>query len=139
VEKLNPLLTIPIIYEPVVLGITRASLEVDSFLSAASFQQTTKILTVSALLKKYDFLKGLKENLLVGNLIPAGTGQRNLDKIVVYSRDEYEKKAIKYVVDKVFDGTPSLLVKQLLDTSRLTDEELKEIKSLLLKKEKKKP
>lgn len=74
VEKLNPLLTIPIIYEPVVLGITRASLEVDSFLSAASFQQTTKILTVSALLKKYDFLKGLKENLLVGNLIPAGTG-----------------------------------------------------------------
>lgn len=74
VEKLNRLLTIPIIYEPVVLGITRASLEVDSFLSAASFQQTTKILTLSALLKKYDFLKGLKENLLVGNLIPAGTG-----------------------------------------------------------------
>jgi DNA-directed RNA polymerase subunit beta' len=74
VEKLNPLLTIPIIYEPVLLGITRASLEVDSFLSAASFQQTTKILTVSALFKKYDFLKGLKENLLVGNLIPAGTG-----------------------------------------------------------------
>lgn len=74
VEKLNPLLTIPIIYEPVLLGITRASLEVESFLSAASFQQTTKILTVSALLKKYDFLKGLKENLLVGNLIPAGTG-----------------------------------------------------------------
>lgn len=61
-------------YEPVVLGITRASLEVDSFLSAASFQQTTKILTRSALENKKDFLKGLKENLLVGNLLPAGTG-----------------------------------------------------------------
>lgn len=74
VERINTMLMIKIRYEPVVLGITRASLEVDSFLSAASFQQTTKVLTRSALENKKDFLKGLKENLLVGNLLPAGTG-----------------------------------------------------------------
>ena len=64
----------PIKYEPIVLGITRASLEVESFLSAASFQQTTKVLSQAALYKKKDFLKGLKENIIIGNLIPAGTG-----------------------------------------------------------------
>ena len=74
VERVNQFLMVKIIYEPVVLGITRASLEVDSFLSAASFQQTTKILTRAAISRKKDFLKGLKENLLIGNLIPAGTG-----------------------------------------------------------------
>ena len=74
VERMNRFLMVKIRYEPVVLGITRASLEVDSFLSAASFQQTTKVLTRAALENKRDFLKGLKENLLVGNLLPAGTG-----------------------------------------------------------------
>ena len=74
VERINRFLMVKIRYEPLVLGITKASLEVDSFLSAASFQQTTKILTRSALENKRDFLKGLKENLLVGNLLPAGTG-----------------------------------------------------------------
>nr|QKN19222.1 beta' subunit of RNA polymerase [Eudorina elegans] len=64
----------PIKYEPIVLGITRASLEVESFLSAASFQQTTRVLSQAALYKKKDFLKGLKENIIIGNLIPAGTG-----------------------------------------------------------------
>nr|QIA46785.1 RNA polymerase beta' subunit [Pandorina morum] len=61
-------------YEPIVLGITRASLEVESFLSAASFQQTTRVLSQAALYNKKDFLKGLKENIIIGNLIPAGTG-----------------------------------------------------------------
>ena len=64
----------PLKYEPIVLGITRASLEVESFLSAASFQQTTRVLSQAALYKKKDFLKGLKENIIIGNLIPAGTG-----------------------------------------------------------------
>ena len=66
--------------EPIILGITRSSLEVESFLSASSFQQTTKILSLAALSQKKDFLKGLKENLLVGNLIPAGTGYFRLTK-----------------------------------------------------------
>jgi hypothetical protein len=77
VENVNKFLMVKIRYEPVVLGITRASLEAESFLSAASFQQTTKILAKASLSKKKDYLKGLKENLLVGNLIPAGTGFMN--------------------------------------------------------------
>jgi DNA-directed RNA polymerase subunit beta' len=63
-----------ITYEPLVLGITKASLEVESFLSAASFQQTTRVLSHAAIFRKKDFLKGLKENVILGNLIPAGTG-----------------------------------------------------------------
>ena len=74
VEQVNTLLMKKITYEPLVLGITKASLEVDSFLSAASFQQTTRVLSNSAISKKKDFLKGLKENVILGNLIPAGTG-----------------------------------------------------------------
>jgi hypothetical protein len=74
VEKINSFLMKKITYEPLVLGITKASLEVDSFLSAASFQQTTRVLSKAALFRKKDFLKGLKENVILGNLIPAGTG-----------------------------------------------------------------
>lgn len=80
VERLNKFLMVKICYEPVILGITRASLEVDSFLSASSFQQTTKILSLAAISRKKDFLKGLKENLLVGNLIPSGTGYFQFSK-----------------------------------------------------------
>jgi len=61
-------------YEPLVLGITKASLEIDGFISAASFQETIKILTQAAILQKRDFLRGLKENLILGHLLPAGTG-----------------------------------------------------------------
>jgi DNA-directed RNA polymerase subunit beta' len=60
--------------EPLILGITKASLSTDSFLSAASFQETTKVLTLAAIEAKYDGLKGLKENVIIGRLIPAGTG-----------------------------------------------------------------
>jgi DNA-directed RNA polymerase subunit beta' len=74
VEKINTFLMKKMTYEPLVLGITKASLEVDSFLSAASFQQTTRVLSKAALFRKKDFLKGLKENVILGNLIPAGTG-----------------------------------------------------------------
>ena len=61
-------------YEPIVLGITKASLETKSFISAASFQETTRILSRAAVSKKTDFLRGLKESVIVGHLIPAGTG-----------------------------------------------------------------
>ena len=60
--------------EPILLGITKASLSTDSFLSAASFQETTRVLTEAALSAKEDPLRGLKENILLGRLIPAGTG-----------------------------------------------------------------
>jgi len=65
---------LPAIYEPVLLGITKASLATDSFISAASFQETTRVLTEAAVSGKVDDLRGLKENVIVGRLIPAGTG-----------------------------------------------------------------
>lgn len=80
IERINKFLIVKIRYEPIILGITRASLEVESFLSASSFQQTTKILSLASISRKKDFLKGLKENLLVGNLIPSGTGYMVLYK-----------------------------------------------------------
>jgi DNA-directed RNA polymerase subunit beta' len=61
-------------YEPVILGITKAALETESFISAASFQETTRILARAAIQRKTDFLRGLKENVILGQLIPAGTG-----------------------------------------------------------------
>ena len=60
--------------EPVLLGITKASLETDSFISAASFQDTTRVLTEAATLGRIDYLTGFKENVIMGHLIPAGTG-----------------------------------------------------------------
>ena len=64
----------PARYENVLLGITKASLSTDSFISAASFQETTRVLTEAAIMGKQDELRGLKENVIVGRLIPAGTG-----------------------------------------------------------------
>ena len=64
----------PALYENVLLGITKASLSTDSFISAASFQETTRVLTEAAIMYKRDDLRGLKENVIVGRLIPAGTG-----------------------------------------------------------------
>jgi DNA-directed RNA polymerase subunit beta' len=73
----------PATYTPLLLGITKASLETESFLSAASFQETTKVLSKAAVQGKVDRLMGLKENLVMGNLIPAGTGARNLRMLKV--------------------------------------------------------
>jgi DNA-directed RNA polymerase subunit beta' len=65
---------VPAKYENLLLGITKASLSTDSFISAASFQETTRVLTEAAIMGKRDELRGLKENVIVGRLIPAGTG-----------------------------------------------------------------
>ncbi|MXY08609.1 MAG: DNA-directed RNA polymerase subunit beta', partial [Rhodothermaceae bacterium] len=77
--------------EPMLLGITRAALATDSFVSAASFQDTTKVLTEAAIGAKVDPLYGLKENVIVGHLIPAGTGQPRFRDIVVGSKSELEE------------------------------------------------
>ncbi|MDD2963321.1 MAG: DNA-directed RNA polymerase subunit beta' [Bacteroidales bacterium] len=74
----------------VLQGITRASLQTKSWISAASFQETTKVLTNAAIAGKSDFLAGLKENVIVGHLIPAGTGLREYENLIVGSREEYE-------------------------------------------------
>jgi DNA-directed RNA polymerase subunit beta' len=73
------------------LGITQAALATDSFISAASFQETTKVLTEAAIAGKMDPLYGLKENVIVGALIPAGTGQRQFKDIVVGSQTELDE------------------------------------------------
>lgn len=89
----------------VLQGITRASLQTKSFLSAASFQETTKVLTEAAVQAKRDELLGLKENVIVGHLIPAGTGLREYQKIIVGSREEYES----LMASKEEDPTAALL------------------------------
>jgi DNA-directed RNA polymerase subunit beta' len=81
---------IPATSSQVLQGITRASLQTKSFFSAASFQETTKVLNEAAILGKIDRLEGLKENVIVGHLIPAGTGQRQYNSIIVGSLEEYE-------------------------------------------------
>jgi DNA-directed RNA polymerase subunit beta' len=81
---------VPATSEPVLQGITRASLQTESFISAASFQETTKVLNEAAVRGKIDELRGLKENVIVGHLIPAGTGLRDYDKLVVGSKEEYD-------------------------------------------------
>ena len=72
-------------------GITRAALQTKSFMSAASFQETTKVLNEAAINGKVDKLEGMKENVICGHLIPAGTGQRGFEKIIVGSQEEYDR------------------------------------------------
>ncbi|NBY29930.1 MAG: DNA-directed RNA polymerase subunit beta', partial [Sphingobacteriia bacterium] len=82
---------VPATSQPLLQGITRASLGTKSFVSAASFQETTKVLNEAAIAGKVDELLGLKENVIVGHLIPAGTGIRAYEKIVVGSMEEYQR------------------------------------------------
>ena len=81
----------PATSEPKLQGITRASLGTHSWISAASFQETTKVLSTASIGGKLDTLQGLKENVIVGHLIPAGTGLREYDNLVVGSQEEYDK------------------------------------------------
>ncbi len=88
---------------PILQGITRASLQTKSFISAASFQETTKVLNEAAVNGKVDNLDGLKENVIVGHKIPAGTGNREFDDVIVGYVDEYEEllesKRIRFGTD----------------------------------------
>ena len=82
---------IPATSTQILQGITRAALQTSSFMSAASFQETTKVLNEAAINGKVDKLEGMKENVICGHLIPAGTGQREFDKIIVGSKEEYDR------------------------------------------------
>ena len=84
---------IPATSSQILQGITRAALQTRSWLSAASFQETTKVLNEAAIQGKVDYLDGLKENVICGHLIPAGTGLKEYKNLVVGSRDEYDKMA----------------------------------------------
>ncbi|MBQ7470897.1 MAG: hypothetical protein IJS97_00510, partial [Prevotella sp.] len=82
---------VPATSTQILQGITRAALQTKSFMSAASFQETTKVLNEAAIRGKQDFLEGMKENVICGHLIPAGTGLRQWDKLIVGSREDYER------------------------------------------------
>ena len=81
---------VPATSSQVLQGITKSALQTKSFMSSASFQETTKVLNEAAINGKVDGLEGLKENVIVGHKIPAGTGLRDYDKIIVGSREEYD-------------------------------------------------
>ncbi|SFO43500.1 DNA-directed RNA polymerase subunit beta' [Prevotella sp. tf2-5] len=82
---------VPATSTQILQGITRAALQTKSFMSAASFQETTKVLNEAAIRGKVDNLEGMKENVIAGHLIPAGTGLREFEKIIVGSKEEYER------------------------------------------------
>ena len=84
---------VPATSTQILQGITRAALQTSSFMSAASFQETTKVLNDAAINGKSDRLEGMKENVICGHLIPAGTGQREFEKIIVGSREDYDRIA----------------------------------------------
>ncbi|MDR0559468.1 MAG: DNA-directed RNA polymerase subunit beta' [Prevotellaceae bacterium] len=86
---------IPATSNQVLQGITRAALQINSFLSAASFQETTKVLNEAAVRGKIDELEGLKESVICGHLIPAGTGLKEFDKLIVASMDDFHKMMSK--------------------------------------------
>jgi DNA-directed RNA polymerase subunit beta' len=89
----------PATAQPVLLGITKASLSTDSFISAASFQETTRVLTEAAISGKVDDLRGLKENVIVGRLIPAGTGLGNYTRVEVLSQGGEEEAPVEVVAE----------------------------------------
>jgi DNA-directed RNA polymerase subunit beta' len=96
---------VPATSSQVLQGITRAALQTKSFMSAASFQETTKVLNEAAISGKIDRLDGLKENVICGHLIPSGTGLREYDKIIVGSQEEYDKLVDKRETEQVTDGS----------------------------------
>jgi DNA-directed RNA polymerase subunit beta' len=94
-------------YTPVLLGITKASLNTDSFISAASFQETTRVLTEAAIEGKSDWLRGLKENVIIGRLIPAGTGYNAYEEPGIV--DDYAAELTSSVLDEVDDPLDMVL------------------------------
>jgi DNA-directed RNA polymerase subunit beta' len=113
---------IPAVYTNLLLGITKASLSTDSFISAASFQETTRVLTEAAIMGKRDELRGLKENVIVGRLIPAGTGLAYHEaRKVRESMDDAERRAIAEAEAAELAGETELVVDQSASEGDSTD------------------
>ncbi len=91
----------PATAKPILQGITRASLQTKSFISAASFQETTKVLNEAAVNGKRDYLEGLKENVIVGHKIPAGTGLKTYENIIVGSQEDYDRLRAREVATEL--------------------------------------
>jgi len=105
-------------FQRVLLGITKASLATESFISAASFQETTRVLTEAAVTGKQDFLRGLKENVVVGRLIPAGTG-------LTYHKERKERRETETLVSQgpSADEVEQALAEALSAQGNTSDEE----------------
>jgi DNA-directed RNA polymerase subunit beta' len=104
--------------EPLLLGITKASLSTDSFISAASFQETTRVLTEAAISGRIDYLRGLKENVIMGRLIPAGTGMKYYRNVkVAYDPTENRKQEDEFdeMGDYIRGGIPIPIVEPMPD------------------------
>src|SRR5947209_7598914 len=100
-------------FQPLILGITKASLATESFLSAASFQETTKVLTDASIEGKIDRLLGLKENVIIGKLIPAATGLKRYRMIDIGPSDSvpkeaYEREVVLAALEEIGDGTANI-------------------------------
>jgi DNA-directed RNA polymerase subunit beta' len=98
---------IPAVGEPLFLGITKASLITDSFISAASFQETTKVLTQAAVAGKVDYLRGLKENVIMGRLIPAGTGLQKYKELELWVEGYTGEEAVSEGAGEISAGNPA--------------------------------
>ena len=103
---------LPATSEQILQGITRAALQTSSFISAASFQETTKVLNEAAINGKSDSLEGMKENVICGHLIPAGTGLRQYERLVVYASDDIDGKTPYLANDELED----MSVQDIVDT-----------------------
>ncbi len=113
---------IPATSRPVLMGITKASLETNSFLSAASFQETTRVLTDAAIRGKKDHLLGLKENVIIGKIIPAGTGMaryRNIEPLAVNEVEIIEGTPVDAEVTEVSTPTTEDLIKKNLSLTQV--------------------
>ena len=104
---------VPPLCAPILLGLTKASLNSDSFISAASFQETTRVLTEAAIEGKKDWLNGLKENVIIGRLIPAGTGFSNY---VNFKKGDWRKNEVNLV-----DNNTNQTLKQRVLNLRLNE------------------
>jgi DNA-directed RNA polymerase subunit beta' len=108
---------VPATGRPVMLGITKSSLETDSWLSASSFQETTRVLTEASIKGKVDELRGLKENVIIGKLIPAGTGAKQYSNIEMLLEKEF-----------MSDEPSEFLEEQLIDDEEIKEETMEELK-----------
>lgn len=148
-RKIGTVLQTFIPYKPILLGITKASINIDSFLAAASFERTSKVLAMSALQHKIDWIKGLQENVLFGGIIPAGTGCKQI-LFTLRLKEIFIKHSIKsslfannifcssntsiiskYVETRVCNGVQNYLAQQVLQEQNKNNEKQSQLKSQL--------
>ncbi len=115
---------VPATGRPVILGITKSALETDSFISAASFQETTRVLTDASIKGKVDYLKGLKENVILGKLIPAGTGAKEYSDIEISLEKEYLSDDASEVLENQFiDDEETKVSEEIVEVEENNEEE----------------